>query len=118
MNQIVCTDMWGSYRFNPHSPLLANEYVHLPAAIGVIVVSIHIRHCWRMNAVGAAAHARAGRFNPHSPLLANEYSHGRAVDRVAKVSIHIRHCWRMNFIGCIGSINSGLFQSTFAIAGE
>ena len=35
--------------FNPHSPLLANEAeLRAEAELGR-VVSIHIRHCWRMN---------------------------------------------------------------------
>ena len=36
--------------FNPHSPLLANELLEDAGATWVASkVSIHIRHCWRMN---------------------------------------------------------------------
>ena len=58
-------------------------------------VSIHIRHCWRMNFEFAAG-----------------------IEQLATVSIHIRHCWRMNFAAFVSASKSGLFQSTFAIAGE
>ena len=37
--------------FNPHSPLLANEFRALGRLNHFLVVSIHIRHCWRMNGV-------------------------------------------------------------------
>ncbi len=63
-----------SFRFNPHSPLLANELIGESDPNGKgLHVSIHIRHCWRMNS---------------DPVRV-------AVDADA-VSIHIRHCWRMN----------------------
>ncbi len=108
--------------FNPHSPLLANEF--LPgrkAVVAVKPVSIHIRHCWRMNWRGrgggawrtsVSIHIRhcwrmnyymrnntlllSAGFNPHSPLLANEFGHGSRLGCEQVVSIHIRHCWRMN----------------------
>ena len=35
--------------FNPHSPLLANEFIPDDLAVIWLMVSIHIRHCWRMN---------------------------------------------------------------------
>ncbi len=35
-------------------------------------VSIHIRHCWRMNFVSLNTELIMAGFNPHSPLLANE----------------------------------------------
>ena len=35
--------------FNPHSPLLANEFRAGGTGLQQIAVSIHIRHCWRMN---------------------------------------------------------------------
>ena len=60
-------------RFNPHSPLLANELKRHDHTADCTDVSIHIRHCWRMNycraVIKAANHLC---FNPHSPLLANE----------------------------------------------
>ena len=76
MNFRSCGWWVGLLRFNPHSPLLANELwldpQHpRPAKPGV---SIHIRHCWRMN-------------------CAQEPDQSR---RTNQVSIHIRHCWRMN----------------------
>ena len=61
-------------------------------------VSIHIRHCWRMNYYRLHVYmSTPACFNPHSPLLANELParHGQAAGY--RVSIHIRHCWRMNF---------------------
>ncbi len=130
--------------FNPHSPLLANEFwAGCQCARRVKPVSIHIRHCWRMNFHGPVQlrHATMG-FNPHSPLLANEF-HPPTAQRVwHPVSIHIRHCWRMNFFtgGDAGAelavsihirhcwrmnlraagvgMAIDAFQSTFAIAGE
>ena len=74
--------------FNPHSPLLANEFDKGFGPLYVIVVSIHIRHCWRMNSDKG-----------FGPLY------------VIDVSIHIRHCWRMNSAwqaqngGFMGSFN-------------
>ncbi len=35
--------------FNPHSPLLANEFAQHVETRRLQIVSIHIRHCWRMN---------------------------------------------------------------------
>jgi len=35
--------------FNPHSPLLANELAFTRNLTLYGLVSIHIRHCWRMN---------------------------------------------------------------------
>ena len=59
--------------FNPHSPLLANEFDKGFGPLYVIDVSIHIRHCWRMNSAWQAQNGGfMGSFNPHSPLLANE----------------------------------------------
>ena len=63
----------GLGRFNPHSPLLANEFCTSQENSADERVSIHIRHCWRMNC----------------RLTRDEC--GRLM-----VSIHIRHCWRMN----------------------
>ena len=81
--------------FNPHSPLLANEFLHGWGDGAGCGVSIHIRHCWRMNYRGSIKNNHGtNRFNPHSPLLANEL---------------IFDARRLNTIG---------FQSTFAIAGE
>ena len=61
------------------------------------LVSIHIRHCWRMNFAykQQAYGAEKLCFNPHSPLLANEL-----------------------FAQTITGNAASLFQSTFAIAGE
>ena len=82
--------------FNPHSPLLANEFQRVQRANRALIVSIHIRHCWRMNysTTEPAAPGLKG-FNPHSPLLANEFGPG---DVRAYLVLK--------------------FQSTFAIAGE
>ena len=57
-------------------------------------VSIHIRHCWRMNGKSTEQLLREMGFNPHSPLLANE----------------LRQAGTQR--------TPGQFQSTFAIAGE
>ena len=81
--------------FNPHSPLLANELPRLTGRRRAAPVSIHIRHCWRMN-----------------------FGAGNLAAQLGIVSIHIRHCWRMN---CDNGSRLDLrreFQSTFAIAGE
>jgi len=76
--------------------LLANELpVKYMTCDVAAFVSIHIRHCWRMNFV-------VGRFG--------SYRTG--------VSIHIRHCWRMNSTAKRDLIDINRFQSTFAIAGE
>ena len=58
-------------------------------------VSIHIRHCWRMNWVGTCLMCSTPMsFNPHPPLLADEFiGHQPRIGR----------CW--------------WFQSTSAIAG-
>jgi len=107
-------------RFNPHSPLLANELRICEAEEpGISGVSIHIRHCWRMN-----------------------YTALQSLRSAQHVSIHIRHCWRMNcrcrsasgglkgfnphspllanelYATMIALLLCMLFQSTFAIAGE
>ena len=110
--------------FNPHSPLLANELFCAPHSQRLQAVSIHIRHCWRMNLGG---HALGGElefvsihirhcwrmnfgvisrqpstfwsFTPHSPLLANELALQLSRQEGHQVSIHIRHCWRMNCKG-------------------
>ncbi len=113
------TDFMGS-RFNPHSPLLANEFSEDGRTGSNRGVSIHIRHCWRMNSHACSGAGCTGGFNPHSPLLANEFqllqsvtllfvcfnphspllanelNTGSATCRSGYVSIHIRHCWRMN----------------------
>ena len=83
--------------FNPHSPLLANE-LHVPPDL------VAVDAC----------------FNPHSPLLANELRRsGWGESSSPPVSIHIRHCWRMNFDYASQTfVFNGVFQSTFAIAGE
>ena len=62
----------------------------------VRAVSIHIRHCWRMNILTTSTGSGGGSFNPHSPLLANESTLRFACAFTIIVSIHIRHCWRMN----------------------
>ena len=83
-------------RFNPHSPLLANELRDVwDAEREAEAVSIHIRHCWRMN-----------------------YINGVGVALSQAVSIHIRHCWRMNYAVWLADGALTKFQSTFAIAGE
>ena len=71
-------------------------------------VSIHIRHCWRMNYYRLHVYmSTPACFNPHSPLLANELParHGQAAGY--RVSIHIRHCWRMNFSHTARSVCAG-----------
>ena len=132
-----------SASFNPHSPLLANELRMLcsamlaPNEVSIHIrhcwrmncwncgrswqaghVSIHIRHCWRMNFVSPVISAITRCFNPHSPLLANELALGWDDAVGTPVSIHIRHCWRMNCVGIRCGAHSERFQSTFAIAGE
>ena len=88
---------WPSlWSFNPHSPLLANEFAAPTWAHIVGLVSIHIRHYWRMNLA-----QRVGQ-----PVF------------VARVSIHIRHYWRMNLVVPHHVEHLRLFQSTFAITGE
>ena len=82
--------------FNPHSPLLANELLLTDSTNRPPSVSIHIRHCWRMNCPYPSCACLAGSFNPHSPLLANELVVRGLTLRRERVSIHIRHCWRMN----------------------
>jgi len=47
----------GLQGFNPHSPLLANELRCVSVMFHFLNVSIHIRHCWRMNSVIAWAGA-------------------------------------------------------------
>ena len=129
--------------FNPHSPLLANEFAGCSRGACGEIVSIHIRHCWRMNSDKTMTRSQTLiSFNPHSPLLANEFTkkphslvkvvvsiHIRHCWRMNScnscsqsccihVSIHIRHCWRMNsHDGRTRNFQTG-FQSTFAIAGE
>ena len=73
------------------------NYAHHGGGLGNGSVSIHIRHCWRMNCCcqGPAGSTRWTGFNPHSPLLANEFK--GSGDEV-----------KFDFV----------FQSTFAIAGE
>ena len=63
----------GAGGFNPHSPLLANEFLALTQLVPAGL-----------------------RFNPHSPLLANELLSNPTSGVRWTVSIHIRHCWRMN----------------------
>ena len=131
--------------FNPHSPLLANEFAQGPRLrLPGFAVSIHIRHCWRMNcgtrlALSVSKLLRFNphspllanelprpqhrlrsplSFNPHSPLLANEFDCRDTMRRWAAVSIHIRHCWRMNCDKGASQLPKPSFQSTFAIAGE
>ena len=92
--QAARSGLWPGGRFNPHPPLLADE-LRLPAAgHGRHCVSIHIRHCWRMNCVSPE--------NDNAEI---------------GVSIHIRHCWRMNSSFVVYQTHSPLFQSTSAIAG-
>ena len=50
------------------------------ADLELMTVSIHIRHCWRMNYSGPCLFV-AG----------------------CPVSIHIRHCWRMNFLRTVST---------------
>ena len=84
------------HSFNPHSPLLANELSGALAQAWGQGVSIHIRHYWRMNFGQTIVDAwHPGRFNPHSPLLANELSSTPSA-------------WAVR----------AMFQSTFAITGE
>ena len=145
MNFIVWMPPDGaSASFNPHSPLLANEFGAPGVSFGgSSSLSIHIRHCWRMNCLFRVSRRFAlNLFNPHSPLLANEFSYssccpavppgfnphspllaneltlGKRQSAAHPVSIHIRHCWRMNCTCFALSPARSLFQSTFAIAGE
>ena len=89
----------GDTRFNPHSPLLANEFWGATGVAALFDVSIHIRHCWRMNSSTNLTRPRRNSFNPHSPLLANELLAPLQPLLTYLVSIHIRHCWRMNCFG-------------------
>ena len=91
----ACYPGGGAWCFNPHSPLLANEFACTGCPCGLPVS-----------------------FNPHSPLLANELRLDRVANMVCQVSIHIRHCWRMNSCARSTSHCPTRFQSTFAIAGE
>ena len=85
----------------------------------VSTVSIHIRHCWRMNSCLLCLTVQTpSSFNPHSPLLANEFIDLGVLEFGILVSIHIRHCWRMNSLEGVAAIVRQVFQSTFAIAGE
>ncbi len=118
------------------------NFLGLSRYVSGAIVSIHIRHCWRMNYHDQPRNRGASCFNPHSPLLANEFGLMMLLIAERSVSIHIRHCWRMNcgpayelhlhgivsiHIRHCWRMNCGgrwvltvrkMFQSTFAIAGE
>ncbi len=105
--------------FNPHSPLLANELIALRQKLLQHTVSIHIRHCWRMNLSQQPEALRLVNVSIHIRHCWRMNSGSAKLNLVAVgVSIHIRHCWRMNLALTLGWATSLLFQSTFAIAGE
>ena len=111
--------------FNPHSPLLANELVLVgQLVVAAYLVSIHIRHCWRMNygkyanqpseihafqstfaIAGEWIHCHHGVMSLMSGFQSTFAIAGEWIamvkqrtDIYSAVSIHIRHCWRMNFM--------------------
>ena len=86
-----------SMRFNPHSPLLANEFGADEATVLRHGVSIHIRHCWRMNCRSLMAAVRVSSVSIHiRHCWRMNLVRDNPVRAAMLVSIHIRHCWRMN----------------------
>ena len=60
-------------------------------------VSIHIRHCWRMNwQVNRIAKAAAAVSIHIRHCWRMNWGEVNPAERSIDVSIHIRHCWRMN----------------------
>ena len=86
-----------SMRFNTHSPLLANEFGADEATVLRHGVSIHIRHCWRMNCRSLMAAVRVSSVSIHiRHCWRMNLVRDNPVRAAMLVSIHIRHCWRMN----------------------
>ena len=88
----------GEAGFNPHSPLLANELSRCAGRSEVgHAVSIHIRHCWRMNLHWPAWFSLPACVSIHIRHCWRMNSEHRCdFKAIDAVSIHIRHCWRMN----------------------
>ncbi len=64
-------------------------------------VSIHIRHCWRMNSLVAEKLCLIHSVSIHIRHCwrMNLPLRRRQTPGLSVVSIHIRHCWRMNWRG-------------------